>query len=200
LPAVSRIIINNERSKKMCLSCSDLSQKYIQRADSSLRRLVKVDKPINTRRSKFSLRSALIAGAIATAAMTVFTFMAPLMGFEMNIPKMLSTAMGAPIIVGWIAHFMIGEILAINFAAIFLNKANKPANLKSGALFGLIPWFIAQIMVMPVMSIINGGSYSAGFFSASIIIAMASLLGHLIFGAILGSIYRPKTVAATATA
>jgi uncharacterized membrane protein YagU involved in acid resistance len=151
-------------------------------------------------KTQFSIKSALIAGLIATAAMTVFTFIAPLMGFEMDIPKMLANTMGAPIIIGWIAHFMIGEILAINFAAIFLRKTNKTADLKSGALFGLIPWFVAQIMVMPMMSVMAGGGYAAGLFSGSAMIAMASLVGHLIYGAILGGIYRPQTVSNTATA
>jgi uncharacterized membrane protein YagU involved in acid resistance len=142
-------------------------------------------------KSQFSIKSALIAGVIATAALTAFTFMAPLMGFEMNIPAMLASTMGTPIIVGWIAHFMIGEILAINFAVIFLKRTNKIADIKSGALFGLIPWFIAQIMVMPMMSVLAGGSYSAGLFSGSVMIAMASLVGHLIYGGVLGAIYKP---------
>lgn len=141
-------------------------------------------------KTQFSIKSALTAGLVATAAMTAFTYMAPLMGFEMNIPKMLANTMGAPIIVGWMAHFMIGEILAINFAVIFLKKTNKAADLKSGALFGLIPWFIAQVMVMPMMSVMGGGSYTAGLFSGSLMIAMASLVGHLIYGAVLGSIYK----------
>lgn len=151
-------------------------------------------------KSKLSIKSALVAGLIATSAMTVFTFMAPLMGFEMDIPKMLADTMGAPIIVGWISHFMIGEILAINFALIFLRKTNKVADFKSGALFGLIPWFIAQIMVMPMMSVMAGGNYTAGLFSGSVMIAMASLVGHLIYGAILGGIYKPQTFPSTATA
>ena len=151
-------------------------------------------------KTQFSIKSALVAGLIATAAMTIFTFMAPLMGFEMDIPKMLANTMGAPIIVGWIAHFMVGEILAINFAAIFLRKTNKAADFKSGALFGLIPWFVAQVMVMPMMSVMAGGSYTDGLFSGSAMIAMASLTGHLIYGAILGGIYKPQTIAITATA
>ena len=150
--------------------------------------------------TRFSIQSALIAGLIATAAMTAFTFMAPLMGFEMNIPQMLAGTMGAPIIVGWIAHFMIGEILAINFALIFLKRTNRTSTLKSGALFGLIPWFIAQVMVMPMMSILGGSSYFVGFFSGSIIIALASLVGHLIYGSTLGVIYKPQLVTATASA
>jgi uncharacterized membrane protein YagU involved in acid resistance len=151
-------------------------------------------------KTQFSIKSALIAGLIATVAMTAFTFMAPLMGFEMDIPKMLASTMGAPIIIGWIAHFMVGEILAINFAVIFLKTTNKTSDLKSGALFGLIPWFIAQVMVIPMMSVMSGASYSAGLFSGSIMIAMASLVGHLIYGAILGGIYKPELVTASAAA
>lgn len=151
-------------------------------------------------KTKTSLKSALIAGFFATVAMTLFTYMAPLMGFEMNIPKMLAGTMGAPLIVGWAAHFMVGEILAINFALIFLNKLNKTSDIKTGAIFGLIPWFVAQIMVMPMMSVLAGGSYISGLFSGSVMIAMASLVGHLIYGAVLGAIYKPQEVAAHAVA
>lgn len=54
----------------------------------------------NTGKGLFSFQSTLIAGVIATAAMTAFTYMAPIIGFEMDIPKMLAGTMGAPIIVG----------------------------------------------------------------------------------------------------
>jgi uncharacterized membrane protein YagU involved in acid resistance len=151
-------------------------------------------------KTQFSIKSALLAGFIATVAMTAFTYMAPLMGFKMDIPAMLAGTMGAPEIVGWIAHFMIGEILAISFAAIFLKRTNKIADIKSGALFGLIPWFIAQIMVMPMMSVLAGGSYTAGLFSGSIMIAMASFVGHLIYGGVLGAIYKPDYATVNAVA
>lgn len=151
-------------------------------------------------KNQFSVKSALIAGVFATTAMTIFTYMAPLMGFEMNIPKMLANTMGMPIIFGWVMHFMVGEILAIIFGALFLKILNKRAELKTGAIFGLIPWFIAQIMVMPMMSLMSGGSYSDGLFSGSIMVAMASLVGHLIYGGVLGKIYKPETVVVKATA
>lgn len=141
-------------------------------------------------RSYISIKSAMLAGFVATLAMTMFTYMAPLMGFEMNIPKMLANTMGAPIIAGWIAHFMVGEILAILFASVFLTATGKISNIRNGALFGLIPWLVTQIMVMPMMSIMSGAGYMDGFFSGSIMIAMASLAGHLIYGAILGGLYK----------
>lgn len=141
-----------------------------------------------------SLKSVLVAGAVATAAMTVFTFMAPLMGFEMNIPGMLANTMGAPVIIGWAAHFMIGIILALNFAILFLPNVKQKNKIISGALFGVLPWLLAQIMVMPVMSLMNGGSYTAGLFSGSLLISSASLMGHVLYGIVLGALYKPEAM------
>lgn len=150
-------------------------------------------------KNNFSIKSAIIAGVIATVAMTMFTFMAPLMGFEMDIPKMLGSTMGAPIVIGWLAHFMIGSILAINYAAIYLPNIKQIAGAKSGAIFSIIPWLMAQIIVMPMMSMMSGSSYASGLFSGSIMVAMASLMGHLLFGVVLGLLYKQvsaKTVIA----
>lgn len=143
--------------------------------------------------TRFSMQSALIAGLVATAAMTAFTFMAPLMGFEMNIPKILAGTMGAPIIVGWIAHFMVGLVLAVVYASIFLSSIKNKATFKNGALYGIFPWLLAQLMVMPMMNLMKGESFTAGLFSGSLMIAMASLVGHLIYGAVLGAIYKVVT-------
>ncbi len=145
-------------------------------------------------KSQFSIKSAVLAGLIATAAMTMFTFMAPLMGFEMNIPAMLASTMGAPIIVGWLAHFMIGAVLAITFAVVYVPNFSTSNKIKTGAIFSLIPWLMAQIIVMPMMSIMNGGTYFSGFFSGSIILAAASLMGHLLFGVVLGLTYKTDSI------
>lgn len=150
--------------------------------------------------NKISLKSVLTAGTIATAAMTAFTFMAPLMGFEMNIPGMLAGTMGAPIIIGWAAHFMIGIVLAFNFAALFLPNIKQSNKIFSGALFGVIPWLLAQIMVMPMMSLMNGADFTSGLFSGSFVISTASLMGHILYGIVLGAFYKPETRTAFNTA
>lgn len=145
-------------------------------------------------KSDFSIKSTIIAGVVATAAMTMFTFMAPLMGFEMNIPEMLAGTMGAPIIVGWAAHFMIGVILAVSYAVVYYPNFGSPNKIKSGTIFSLIPWLMAQVIIMPMMSIMNGESYGAGFFSGSILLAGASLMGHLLFGVVLGLLYKTGAI------
>lgn len=145
-------------------------------------------------KTNFSIKSAIIAGLAATAAMTMFTFMAPLMGIEMDIPQMLASTMGAPVIIGWIAHFMIGVVLALSFAVVYYPNFGSTNKIKSGAIFSLAPWLMAQIIVMPMMAIMNGAGYGAGFFSGSILLAMASLMGHLLFGVVLGLIYKADNI------
>lgn len=137
------------------------------------------------------IKSAIVAGIIATAAMTAFTFMAPLMGIEMNIPQMLANNMGAPIIVGWLAHFMVGIILALLFVLVFISKTKFTSTIKAGLIFSILPWLLAQIIVMPMMAVMNGGTLMSGLFSGSMMMAMASLVGHLIYGLVLGATYKP---------
>jgi len=66
--------------------------------------------------------------------------------------------------------------------------------------YGIFPWLLAQIVVMPMMMVMGGGSYISGLFSGSIMMAMASLAGHLIYGAFLGIICKPQINTVNATA
>ncbi len=143
-------------------------------------------------KNRINFKSAVISGIAATAVMTIFTFMAPLMGIKMNIPGMLASTMGLPIIFGWLAHFMVGIILAIFFAGIYLPLTKSESSLKSGAIFSIFPWLMAQIIVMPMMSALNGMGFIAGLFSGSLLLAMGSLAGHLIYGIVLGKLYRKE--------
>jgi uncharacterized membrane protein YagU involved in acid resistance len=124
---------------------------------------------------------AVVGGLVATAVMTALMLMAPAMGLPpMNIGAMLGSVMGGSLALGWMAHFVIGTVLAIIYASVFAAWLPGPGFLR-GALYGLVPWIAAQIVVMPMMGAgLFGGSFGAGF---------GSLLGHLVYGAVLGSIY-----------
>ena len=128
--------------------------------------------------------SLLKGGIIATAAMTLLMLVAPMMGMpKMPIGEMLAGFMGIPVALGWIAHFMIGVVLAAAYIFILKDRlSGKPA--VKGILFALIPFFMAQIIVMPMMG--------AGLFSANtpipMMMVMGSLIGHLVYGAVLGAV------------
>jgi hypothetical protein len=80
---------------------------------------------------------AIAGGVIGTAAMTVVAvYVAPMMGMPpMNPAVMLSEQMGGTIVAGWVAHFMIGAILAIVYAGVADRIPGAPPLL--GAIFGI---------------------------------------------------------------
>lgn len=96
--------------------------------------------------SHFSSTSALIAGLLGTAVMTIVMYALPIVG----IPRMdIMAALGSvfplrisPYILGFLIHFGIGIVLAFIYAAFFHSWIPGPRWLK-GALFSLLPWLFA---------------------------------------------------------
>jgi uncharacterized membrane protein YagU involved in acid resistance len=126
---------------------------------------------------------AVAAGLIGTAAMTVVgLWVAPLMGMPaMNPAQMLAGAMGGNLALGWMAHLMIGVVLALIYAVAAPALPGKPV--VRGALYGIAPYLMAQIIVIPMMGM--------PLFSGSVVMAMGSLVGHMVYGAIVGGVYGP---------
>jgi hypothetical protein len=124
---------------------------------------------------------AVLAGAIGTAVMTaVGLWVASVMGPPpMNPAVMLAGAMGGSLALGWLAHFMIGITLAAGYALVG-SRLPGPGFLR-GALYGIAPFLMAQIVVIPMMGM--------PFFSGSTAMAMGSLVGHLVYGGVVGSFY-----------
>jgi uncharacterized membrane protein YagU involved in acid resistance len=139
---------------------------------------------------KIGFEKAILAGIIGTVVMTaVGVWLAPMMGIpRMNPADMLAGQMGGNIALGWVGHLMIGTILALVYAAVS-SRLPGPFPLR-GALYALAPFLMAQVLVMPMMGM--------PLFSGSVPLAMGSLIGHLIYGAVIGSVYGAGTESATA--
>ncbi len=130
---------------------------------------------------KLYLGRAVLAGLGGTVVMTMLMLLAPAMGMPpMDIGKMLAPQMGGVLALGWMAHFVIGVLLALIYAGFFADRLPGAPALR-GALYGLLPWLAAQVAVMPMMGM--------GLFSGSMAMAGGSLMGHLVYGAALGLIY-----------
>ncbi len=118
---------------------------------------------------------AAIAGVAGTATMTVAGVWIP----GMNPAEMLAGPMGGSMAVGSVAHFMIGVTLAGIYAAIS-DTLPGPAVVR-GALYSVAPWLLAQVLVIPLMG--------RPLFSGSLSMALGSLLGHLVYGGVVGALY-----------
>ena len=126
----------------------------------------------------------MLGGFIGTLAMTAMMYLvAPMMGVRMDIAAMLGSMLGGSWAAGMTMHFINGTVLfPLVYGYLLVSRLPGPPLLR-GALWGVVLWLIAQTMVMPMMG--------AGLFSAAaggMVAAGGSLVGHLLYGTILGSV------------
>ena len=135
-----------------------------------------------------------IAGGFAgTVVMTMVMYLvAPMMGVHMDIAQMLGSMLGNNWTAGLLMHVVNGTIIFALIYAYFLNERLPGSPVIRGAIWGVVLWAVAQVVVMPMMG--------AGFFSLAMggmMAAVGSLIAHLMYGGVLGAIAgTPERVAA----
>ena len=141
-----------------------------------------------------NIGQAILAGFVATLVMTFLMYLAPLMGMpKMDIASMLGslffTPAPAPGTSGWwvgmIMHFINGSIIFPLVFAYLLYPLLPGRPWVKGLGWGLVLWFLAQALVMPMMGM--------GFFTSehpqATAAVVGSLLAHILYGAIFGALY-----------
>lgn len=112
-----------------------------------------------------NIGSAIKAGLIATLAMTVLMYGAPLMG----LPKMdILLALGSlfpgqisPYIPGAILHVGLGSALALLYALLFAPLLPGPRWAR-GALYSVLPWLLAIFAMGPMMGMVQSWTNPSG--------------------------------------
>jgi len=125
---------------------------------------------------------AILGGFVGTPAMSALMYTAaPLMGVRVDIADMLGTMLGGWTL-GMITHMINGSILFPLLYALIAERFLAGPPVGKGLAFGGGLWLASQLIVMPLMG--------AGVFSSHLgpMAAVASLLGHLLYGALLGSL------------
>ncbi len=138
-----------------------------------------------------NIKAGVISGFIATVVLSIVMVMKAKMGVmpELNAIKMLAGMMGAPLIMGWVAHFMIGTVVwGVLFAAL-VNKL--PGGIMASAIsFSVLAWIMMMIGPMPMAG--------AGLFGMNLgmMAPIATLMLHIIWGVVLGLSYQRLTAKA----
>jgi hypothetical protein len=128
---------------------------------------------------------AILGGFVGTLAITMMMYwIGPMMGMmKMDIAASLGQFLGIGWISGMTLHLMNGTIVFPLLYVFVFHRLLPGGPALKGAAWGLILWLVAQLMVMPMMG--------AGIFSAKMggmMAAGGSMVGHLIYGALLGAI------------
>ncbi len=128
-----------------------------------------------------SITRAMLAGFMATLAMTFLGFFATHFGVPyLNWAKMMTGFFHGNAIVGYFVFFVAGVILSVLYVHLFHDRL-PGTSWKRGLFFATIMWLITGAALAPLMHM--------GFFMGGIMMAFGTLVTYLLYGAILGFIY-----------
>lgn len=141
-----------------------------------------------------NFKTGLVAGFSATVVLSAMMVAKSMMGVmpELDVIHMLSGMMGAPAILGWLAHFMIGTLAWGGGFAVLYGLIPGSGALVKGIVFGIAAWLGMMVMVMPMA---GAGLFGMAF---GIMAPMMTLILHIVFGAVLGAVYQAQARAAHA--
>lgn len=136
-----------------------------------------------------NFRNGMLAGAAATAVLSILMIMKSAMGLmpQLDLIAMLAKMMGQPGIpvVGWIGHALIG-IVGYGLVIALLDRdgeGSEGSMVGRGVMIACVGWLIMMVVLMPMAG--------AGLFGMNlgIMAPIMTLILHLVFGAVLGSVY-----------
>jgi hypothetical protein len=126
----------------------------------------------------------IVGGFVGTLGMTMMMYLlAPMMGVKMDIAGSLAGMLAVPWAVGLLMHFLNGSVVFPLIYALVIFRYLKGGATIRGIMLGAVLWLMAQLLVMPMIG--------AGVFSSQIggvMAVAASLMAHVVYGALLGSI------------
>jgi len=128
---------------------------------------------------------ALFAGLLATAVMSaLLAWVASLGAPRLDTAAVLATVLAGNVAMGWAAHFSLGVVLAGIYALWFCDALPGPTWIR-GAVYGVLPFIAAQLVIVPMM---GGGFFSSAMPQAGTLVLL-SFAAHVVYGAVLGLVY-----------
>ena len=128
-----------------------------------------------------SMARAMVAGFIATFVMVFLGYFGTRMGFApLNWADTFRTWIGGEHILGYGMLFIFGIVMAVVYVAFFHDRL-PGTSWRRGLFFAVMLWILTGVVLAPVLHM--------GFFMGSVVMAMATLVVYLFYGAVLGWIY-----------
>lgn len=136
-----------------------------------------------------NITAGLVAGFIATVVLSAIMMIKTMMGImpELDVVDMLAGMMGMSVLLGWVAHFMIGTLAWGGGFALLYAHIPGDSPVAKGVAFGVAAWLAMMVAVMPMA---GASLFGLNF---GIMAPMMMLALHLVFGAVLGLVFRSRT-------
>jgi hypothetical protein len=141
--------------------------------------------------------AGLMAGVVFGLMMQAMSAPTP-DGGQMPMMAMVAMVVGSTsIAVGWLYHLFNSFIIGALFGWLFGTRVHSiGAGLGWGAAWGLVWWVVGGLVLMPIA--LGMAPFAPLMMAPMRPVAMGSLLGHIVYGLILGAAYaaiiRARTV------
>lgn len=136
------------------------------------------------------ITAGLVAGFTATVVLSALMLAKGMMGIMpgLDVAAMLGAMMGASTAMGWLGHFIIGTVVWGGAFALLYRLIPGGTALIKGIVFGIAAWLGMMILIMPMAG--------AGLFGMAlgIMAPVMTLVLHIIYGAVLGAVFRMLAV------
>jgi hypothetical protein len=135
-----------------------------------------------------SIVGGLVGGVVF--GMMMHVMMAPTPdGGQMPMIAMVGQIVGSPTVgVGWAYHLFNSALIGAIFGWLLGGRAHGVASgLGWGAAYGLAWWILGGLILMPVL--LGMSAFAPLMMPPMRMVAMGSLVGHLIYGVILGGTF-----------
>ncbi len=132
--------------------------------------------------------AGVVAGFAATIVLSTIMVIKASMGVMpgLDVIALLSAVLGNPGVplVGWIVHFAVGTVLWGLLFAIIYPSLPGPFWLR-GAVFSIGAWLAMMVVLMPIA----GKGLFATATGMGPMVAIATLVLHLVYGIVLGAVF-----------
>lgn len=129
-------------------------------------------------------QGGVVGGLLGGAVMGVMLTMQMTPVIENAIPAMYGLSGG---LAGWVVHMFHAAILGVGFAAVAtrVDLDSLAPSVGLGLAYGVVLWLVLAVLVMPVWL------QTVGFAGAPALpnVNVQSLVGHLVYGGVLGLVY-----------
>jgi hypothetical protein len=134
----------------------------------------------------FGTRKILAGASSGVVGGLVFGLMMAKMGTLPMIGKMI----GSPTVAaGWLVHLGISAAIGVSFAVLLgWLVSGRTSSVVFGTAYGAAWWLIGPLTLMPLMM---GLGLGVNWNLAAAQTMLPSLMGHVVFGAVLGLTYHP---------
>lgn len=123
----------------------------------------------------------MAAGFIATTVMIFLGYLSTRVGFpSLNWADTLRAQMGGGSLLGYAMFFGFGIAMAVVYVLFFHDRL-PGTSWRRGLFFAAMLWVFTGVVLAPL--------FHMGFFMSSVMVAMATLVVYLFYGAVLGWIY-----------